>query len=329
MHDILPPKNKDDPYLDEKFDVFDHINTLFPTEESLGNVSDNRLAQTVAKIQSQYSYLEKQLSVAVRNADLNRVETRASIDTTKASIDELFNKIKKIKNKAIQSEKLVEEICSDIRRLDHAKNNLQQSITTLKKLHMLVQCVNELEQASALKNYHRASYLLQALNDLVSYFGKYLKLTQLSKLKLDMESTRQELKKNVYRDFRKYNPKSNVATSISDHESDPNGNIFNANKFNYEEDYEIKEGLRDACDVINAMGMKERNDFIEWFANTHLQAYDAIFAAGSEKAGLKHVERRFNWLQKLMINHNKYYSIIFPRHWNVPGHICKEFVSIS
>ena len=324
LRDILPPKNKDDPYLDEKFDVFDHINALFPTEESLGNVSDGRLAQTVAKIQSQCTYVEGELSSAVRKAALNRLETRESIDTTKASIAELFNKIKKIKDKAIESEKLVQEICSDIRKLDHAKNNLQQSITTLQKLHMLVQCVNELQKASALKEYHRASHLLQALNDLFNHFNKYLKLTQLSQLKLDMESTREELKKSVYRDFRKYDPKSNV-TSTS--ESDPNGDISGVNNEN--EDDGIKEGLRNACDVIDVMGLEERNDFIKWIANMQLQAYGAIYAAGSENGGLEHLEKRFEWLKKQLLNYNKHYSMIFPRYWNVPGHICKEFVSIS
>ena len=64
--------------------------------------------------------------------------------------------------------------------------------------------------------------------------------------------------------------------------------------------------------------MKQRNDFI-WFANIQLQAKD----------GLEHLKKRFEWLKKQLLNYNKKYSMIFPRYWNVPGHIFKEFASIS
>lgn len=61
------------------------------------------------------------------------------------SITELFDKINDIKSKAAQSEKMVQEICSDIKKLDCAKNHLQSSITSLKRLQMLITAVNQLE----------------------------------------------------------------------------------------------------------------------------------------------------------------------------------------
>jgi hypothetical protein len=54
----------------------------------------------------------------------------------KQKISELTIKINEIKNKSIQSEKVVTDICTGIKSLDHAKRNLLQTITTMKRLSM-------------------------------------------------------------------------------------------------------------------------------------------------------------------------------------------------
>lgn len=57
----------------------------------------------------------------------------------------MFQKISDIKLKASQSEKMVQEICADIKKLDYAKNHLQTSITSLNRLQMLISAVGQLE----------------------------------------------------------------------------------------------------------------------------------------------------------------------------------------
>ena len=64
---------------------------------------------------------------------------------TQGSINDLFSKISDIKLKASQSEKMVQEICADIKKLDYAKNHLQTSITSLNRLQMLISAVGQLE----------------------------------------------------------------------------------------------------------------------------------------------------------------------------------------
>lgn len=54
----------------------------------------------------------------------------------------LFFKIKEIKEKATQSEQMVQEITQDIKSLDYAKRHLTTSITTLKRLQMLGEYTN-------------------------------------------------------------------------------------------------------------------------------------------------------------------------------------------
>jgi vacuolar protein sorting-associated protein 53 len=45
----------------------------------------------------------------------------------------------RIREKATESEAIVQAITKDIQRLDHAKRNLAQSMTVLKRLQMLGQ----------------------------------------------------------------------------------------------------------------------------------------------------------------------------------------------
>lgn len=47
--------------------------------------------------------------------------------------------------KASQSERMVQEICADIKKLDYAKTHLQASITALKRLQMLITAIGQLE----------------------------------------------------------------------------------------------------------------------------------------------------------------------------------------
>ena len=108
----------------------------------------------------------------------NRRKTQSAIKETQASIQDLFKKVKSIKEKAEQSEIMVNEICSDIRKLDNAKKNLSDSITTLQKLHMLVSGVEQLQKDATTRSYDRAAHLVRALNDLFDHFQHHLSLTQ-------------------------------------------------------------------------------------------------------------------------------------------------------
>eukprot|EP01083_Nonionella_stella_P201914 738169_1 len=302
LREVIP---SNDPLDSSTFNVIDHINELFPTEESLGDVHDGPLAYRIAHIRNQVNNIDNELSLAVQEAAENRLKTQSAISETQLSIQDLFKKVKSIKEKAVQSEIMVEEICSDIRKLDNAKKNLSESITTLQKLHMLVSGVEQLQKDASTRSYDRASHLVQALNDLFMHFKDHLSLTQLKSLKLDMDKTREDLKKAIYRDFRQYDPKSVIDAE------------------------EMSETLRNACEVIDVMGSEEQDEFVEWISSTQLQAYGAIFSPGGEKSGIEYLERRFEWLKNQLLKYNKNYARIFPRYWNVSGNICKLWCDIT
>lgn len=67
------------------------------------------------------------------------------VQDAQAYIEDLFAKIHDIKEKASQSENMVQDLCADIKKLDYAKTHLQTSITALNRLQMLINAVNQLE----------------------------------------------------------------------------------------------------------------------------------------------------------------------------------------
>ena len=174
LREVIP---SDNPLDSADFNVIEHV-TLFPTEESLGDVHDGPLAFSIQHIRRQVNKIDVDLSKAVQIAAENRRKTQLAIKETQASIQDLFKKVKSIKEKAEQSEIMVNEICCDIRKLDNAKKNLSESITTLQKLHMLVSGVEQLQKDASTRSYDRAAHLVRALNDLFQHFQHHLSLTQ-------------------------------------------------------------------------------------------------------------------------------------------------------
>ena len=108
------------------FDPVAFINQKFPTEASLED-----LDTFVVGINSQISALDEEISKAVQEQSVQGQQASKDISDAQSSIRELFNKINDIRTKASQSERMVQEICSDIKKLDYAKTHLQTSITSL------------------------------------------------------------------------------------------------------------------------------------------------------------------------------------------------------
>lgn len=90
----------------------------------------------------------------------------------KLSIEDLFKQIAEIKHKAEQSERMVEEVTRDIKSLDFAKKNLTASITTLKRLNMLVTGVAQLRTMAAKRQYREVRSSLFCCSVLRLFFRR-------------------------------------------------------------------------------------------------------------------------------------------------------------
>jgi len=147
------------------------INKLFPTEESLSGV-DSHLRQ----LRSQIDDLDEEILLAVRQQATCGSKAKEDLSHAQNAIKELSTKIGDIKKRADQSEVMVEEICKDIKVLDHGKRNLNTSISTLKRLQMIMLAVDSLKELSAKNQFSDCAKLLEAAGGLALRFEMYKRI---------------------------------------------------------------------------------------------------------------------------------------------------------
>jgi len=86
-------------------------------------------------------------------------------------LQNLVTAIMEIKTRAEESERMVSEITRDIRQLDQAKRNLTASITTLNHLHIVLDGVENLEKATADRDYSLVATLLPGVSNVIEHLG--------------------------------------------------------------------------------------------------------------------------------------------------------------
>lgn len=175
IRDVIPST---DPLDAADFDATDHINKLFPTEESLSGVE----AYSV-ELHEQMATLDEEVLQTVRKQTTAGSSARKDLEQGKQSVQELMIKVRDIKGKAEASETMVHEICRDIKSLDYAKRHLTQTITALKRLQMLVTAVEQLGVMAAERMYSEAANLLQAVNQLLVHFDGYTGIAKVDELR--------------------------------------------------------------------------------------------------------------------------------------------------
>uniref|UniRef100_A0AAY4D8J8 Vps53 N-terminal domain-containing protein n=1 Tax=Denticeps clupeoides TaxID=299321 RepID=A0AAY4D8J8_9TELE len=158
-----------DPLDRADFNAVEYINTLFPTEQSLANIDD-----VVNKIRLKIRRLDDNIRTVVRGQTNVGQDGRQALEEAQKAIQQLFGKIKDIKDKAEKSEQMVKEITRDIKQLDHAKRHLTTSITTLNHLHMLAGGVDSLEAMTRKRQYGEVANLLQGVVNVLEHFQKYM-----------------------------------------------------------------------------------------------------------------------------------------------------------
>lgn len=165
---------EDDPLDASDFNPIDYLNCHFPTERSL-----DRLESFMTGIAVQIGGLDEEISKTVQAQSEAGHQAARDVNEARAAIRELFEKIRDMKAKAEQSEVMVQEICRDIKQLDFAKRHLQTTITALKRLHMLVTAVDQLQDVAKAKQYRESANLLDAVRQLLTHFESYAQVSDL------------------------------------------------------------------------------------------------------------------------------------------------------
>nr|XP_006823125.1 PREDICTED: vacuolar protein sorting-associated protein 53 homolog [Saccoglossus kowalevskii] len=296
--DQVLPSN--DPLDRPDFNAVDYINQLFPTEQSLSNIDDvvNRMRLKIRRLDDDIRYV-------VRGQTNAGQDGREALEEAQKAIQELFRRIKDIKEKAEQSEQMVKEITRDIKQLDHAKRHLTSSITTLNHLHMLVGGVDSLESLIRKRQYREVANLLQGVINVMEHFEKYMSIPQIRQLSDRMKHIQMEVGQQVIADFEE---------AFSGQGGKPLG------------PYAL---LTEACLVLNVLDPKYKKDLLKWFVRLQLQEYLVLFHENQDVAWLDKIDRRYAWVKRTLVECEEKFGRLFPSEWEVSERICVEFCNIT
>lgn len=183
------------------FDPIEFLNQYYTTESSLVEHFP-RLRQSV---QDRITALDDSISNAIQRQAERGDKTSQDVARAKASIRTLHQRIQLIQSKAATSEETVLEITRDMKRLDCAKRHLQQTITALKRLHMLLYAVDQLVDCVSerpIPKFQEAAHLIDATRLLLRHFDGYQSIPQITSIFQMVSTQRKRLEEYIFHAFR-------------------------------------------------------------------------------------------------------------------------------
>ncbi|KAJ7497608.1 Vps53-like protein [Mycena latifolia] len=283
--------------LSNNFNPVDTLNAFFPDEASLAHIASvqARLVENQKELQREIDALQEELK---HNQDPTRMHLIQEM------ISDLFGQMSRIREKATESEAVVRNITKDIQVLDLAKRNLILSMTTLKRLQMLVNALTQLEDSVKEKKYGEVAQSLAAVKQISASFKQYTTIQRISQVWKHIQEIQGELRTHLDHDFDAFylqDPSKQIKPSV----------------------------IADACLVVDVLGADVRAQMIERYAAIELKEYRRIFRTSDEAGQLDNIPRRFAWFRRLLQTHEVEQGRVFPSDWKVGWHLLAKFSEIT
>ncbi|KAF8893571.1 Vps53-like protein [Infundibulicybe gibba] len=271
--------------LSNDFNPLEALNNIFPNEASLENLDTVQV-----KLANDQVELKKDVEALERGLQQNHNPER--MQSIQEMISDLLGQMSRIREKATESEAVVKSITKDIQVLDLAKKNLILSMTTLKRLQMLVNALTQLDDLIVEKKYADIAQTLSAVKQISASFKPYTSVPRIAQIWKRMQEVQGKLRTQVDQEFDNFylqDPAKQVKPSV----------------------------VSDACLVVDVLGDDTRAHIVDRYVALELKEYRRIFRTTDEAGQLDNISRRFAWFRRLLQSHEIEQGRVFPSEWKV------------
>ncbi|TRM70028.1 Vps53-like protein [Schizophyllum amplum] len=294
---------KDDPdvtaadALGSNFAPVDALNNFFPDEASLANLDAVRksLADDRAALEEEIAGLRD---------DLKREQDPSKMQLLQEMISDLLHQMARIRENATESEAVVRNITKDIQVLDLAKKNLIHSMTTLKRLQMLVNALTQVEGMVPEKRYAEIAQTLAAVKQISNTFRPYITIPRIAQIWKRMQELQGRIRGLLDEDF--------DAFFMQDTTKPVRPTV-----------------MADACLVADVLGPDVRAHLVDRYVALEIKDYRRIFRPTDEAGQLDNLARRFSWFHRLLQTHELEQGRVFPSEWRVGWYLAARFADIT
>ncbi|TFY73906.1 hypothetical protein EWM64_g10106, partial [Hericium alpestre] len=278
------------------FNPVEVLNAYFPDEASLGHLDEvqTRIAQDEQDLQDEIYALQEELRL---QQDPNKMQIIQEM------ISDLLGQMSLIREKATESEAIVRNITKDIQVLDLAKKNLILSMTTLKRLQMLVNALSQLEDYVKDKKYIDITQSLAVVKQISASFKPYMSVPRIAQLGKRIQEIQGEIRTLIEADFDSYylqGPTAPKPTTIT--------------------------AASAAADII---GADVRVALTSRYTALLLAEYRRIFRLTDEAGQLDNISRRFAWFRRVLSTHEGGLGRAFLPDWQVGWWLVSGFVEAT
>nr|CDS29172.1 vacuolar protein sorting associated protein 53 [Hymenolepis microstoma] len=300
----------------EDFDPIAYINELFPTEKSLSAIDD-----IIATITEKIENIDVQTRQIIRGQWELEDKGKQLVSEASDLIQSLFTKIREVQERATSSELMVAEITKDIQQLDHAKQNLTASITTLSNLAVIVDDIDHLNSTlninicapanpfgtdnapKVLNSAQIEDNLARAQRLMESMMATYSSVPAVVELNEEL--------KNIFSTIN-----SRLSIEMRELLTSPSARILT------EHAPKILTGCR-LLDLLPTDSMKM--EIINWFIAQQLAEYRELYEPSQAIAWLDKIDHRYAWLRTNITPLERKIRTLFPQDWLVLERLIVEF----